>query len=76
MLTKLQKEIVQCCQENGGTIKTSQLLGAFNSAYYGHTVIGNALKALVREKELSKDGRGVYSIGVGTKPVVEQNLLF
>ena len=76
MLTKLQKEILLCCESNGGTIKTIQILGAFDSRIYSPNVIGNAVETLVKAKELRKDGRGVYSIGVGTKPVVEQNLLF
>jgi len=76
MLTQLQKEIVQCCQENGGTVTTSQLLGAFNSKFYSPNVIGNAVATLVKAKELHKDGKGVYSIGVGSKPVAEQPELF
>jgi len=76
MQTKLQKEILQCCEANGGTIKTSQLLGAFDSKFYSPTVIGNAVETLVKAKELHKDGKGVYSISVGSKPVVEQPGLF
>jgi len=76
MLTKLQKEILLCCQENGGTVTTAQLLGAFDSKFYSPTVIGNAVATLVKAKELHKERAGVYSIWVGSKPVVEQNLLF
>jgi len=76
MLTQLQKEIVQCCEANGGTIKADQLLRSFDSRCYSPTVIGNAVETLVKAKELHKDGKGVYSTSVGSKPVVEQPELF
>lgn len=65
-----------CCEENGGSIKTDQLLGAFDSTFYSPVVICNAVATLVKKKELHKDSRGGYSIGVSSKHVGEQKKLF
>ena len=70
MLTQLQKEIVQCCEANGGTVTSAQLTAAFGGRYYANGAfhIGNAVRRMVANGSMISEKRGVFKVGRGSKP--------
>jgi len=70
MLTQLQKEILLCCEANGGIVTSAELTAAFGGRYYMNAAfhIGNAVRRMVANGSMIREKRGVFKIGTGVKP--------